>query len=48
MSLALYQLGQRDQAIANVEAALEIREQIEDRNTAVVRERLKKWRGEER
>jgi tetratricopeptide (TPR) repeat protein len=46
MSLALDELGDRVQAIAYAEAALKIYEQIEDPNTAMVREALAEWRGQ--
>lgn len=46
MSLALDKLGERAQAIDCAEAALKIREQIEDPNAPKVRAKLKAWRGE--
>ena len=44
MSLALDQLGEREQAIAHAEAALKIFEQIEDSKAAEARKQLDEWR----
>ena len=44
LALALDKLGERAQAIARAEAALKIYEQIEDPNTARVRQQLAEWR----
>jgi len=43
-ALALDKLGDRAQAITRAEAALRIREAIEDPNAAKVRARLAEWR----
>ena len=43
---ALDGLGERAQAIGRAEAALEIREAIEDPNAGKVRETLAEWRGD--
>ena len=45
MSLALEKLGERGQAIASAEAALMIREQVEDPRAAKVRRQVEEWRG---
>jgi len=42
-SLALYKFGNRSQAIAYAEAALEIYEQIEDPNAALLCRALEEW-----
>jgi tetratricopeptide (TPR) repeat protein len=46
MSLALDRLGERDEAIARAQAALKIKEQIEDLKVDLVREQLAEWRGQ--
>jgi hypothetical protein len=43
MSLALDQLGERTQAIGCAQAALQIREAIEDPNAEKVRQQLAQW-----
>ena len=45
-SLALYELGDRAKAIAHVEAALKIFEQIESPHAERARDALARWRGE--
>jgi tetratricopeptide (TPR) repeat protein len=47
-SLALDQMGNRAEAIANVEAALRIYKQIESPFASSVRDKLAKWRAEEK
>ena len=44
MSLASDRLGDRTQAIAHAEAALKIREQIEDPKAEMVRKQLAAWK----
>jgi tetratricopeptide (TPR) repeat protein len=44
MSLALYKLGERAQAIQHAEQALTIYEQIEDPRIAKVRAKIAAWR----
>ena len=44
MSVAFDKLGERQQAIEHAEAALKIREQIEDPNAAKVRSKLEQWK----
>jgi predicted RNase H-like HicB family nuclease len=46
MSLALDQLGDRAEAIANAQAALEILVEIEDPNAEMVRRKLAEWGAE--
>ncbi len=46
MSLSLDQLGERAQAVAGAEAALQIYEQIESPHAKKVRAQLAQWRGE--
>jgi hypothetical protein len=45
MSLAQAEIGERERAISNASAALEIFEEIEDPDTGWVRSRLAEWRG---
>jgi len=45
MSLSLNELGDRVQAIAHAEAALKIREEIEDPRAEKVRRQLAEWKG---
>ncbi len=44
MSLALERIGDRKKAIEHAEVALNIYEQIEDPNAAMVRKQLVQWR----
>lgn len=45
-SLALNNLGRRDEAVADAKVALRIFEEIEDPNAEKVRRLPAKWRGE--
>jgi tetratricopeptide (TPR) repeat protein len=47
LSLTLDKLGDRDQAIAQAEAALTIRGQIEDPKVNEVQKQLAEWRGQQ-
>lgn len=46
MSLALDELGERNEAILRAEAAFEIYEAVENPNAGMVRKRLVEWRDE--